>query len=1041
MANYQSLKAAINAVIKANGNKEITGTVLNETLTAMVNSLGADYQFAGVATPSTNPGTPDQNVFYLAGKAGTYTNFNSIVLPNGVSILKWNGSWSSETVAAGDGIFDISAYKETGGKLATFADLSAALDGGNNIPSALRKGGMSVKFIQSSDNNYIQARLMANAFTTDITKWQVVDDEPTAGSDNLVTSGCVATMDYFAFEPGSFKSDGTEQDGSYYQRVRARSVLPVKVKFGDCIDFAAFDGVKFSWYVEFWDSQDSYIGELDSNWRNDNIKRYITQGDGTIRILVKKNDGVDFTKEDIRSLRGSFSIIKRQTNILFDSLHVSIERGTMDDGAIDNKNNPTIRVRSGLYDCKLSHSNSIINIIETVDSSPLTYVAYLLDEDGIYKSRLTPNWTSGDLTVNEKGFVRFLFKKGDNASISDTDLQNISKGISVQGKDYVGIDAITDELNVKLSQGNPQPLAMKLGYIDNNGNFVSTTNKAVTDYICVSPNDRFYIMSSGIGSPVFRIAAVSYYTEKKEFLYTETILNYLPYTVSRNGFVRVQIIYSTGATISINDTNNVLYLTQYNSYVFGANDYYFNSWESGRIKTDGTDFDWNHYCRTKLYFPVKKGDKVHIVDGVNYRYDLLRYNMDRTFIGNTGDMSKDQYITEDCLIRLSVKKSPDAAFTEQEIAEMGKMFIIQPDFDNLSVPSYYETEIEQVFDDYVSNYKKQGISYLIITDTHDDYNLETKGLSAYLQRQCAAIVRLAKRTNALFVAMLGDITSGISSKNHITDVTKCMMQILKQCGLPVFVVRGNHDDNTYISPFDERTAETTMFGDEFMARAANVGNPRLVSSSQNDANGAYYCFDFDEKKIRVIVLDDNCNYPVEYEGSYLKYTAGQANWRGIDTAQIQWFAELLENTDYDIILLDHMSLNDAIHPDGTSVGGYHGFDSMNGILNAFQNHTSYSDEVVNCDFTGKTNTIIIENSGDNHTDYGAKGTNGIVYLNTGTASPTIGEISHYIPEGGSYQSVRTANTILEALFDFVMVNPDEVVRLRFGAGSNQTIQR
>lgn len=102
MANYATLKAAINAVIKANGNKEITGTVLNETLTAMVNSLGANYQFAGVATPSTNPGTPDQNVFYIAGQAGTYTNFNTIVLPDGVSILKWNGSWSSETILGVD---------------------------------------------------------------------------------------------------------------------------------------------------------------------------------------------------------------------------------------------------------------------------------------------------------------------------------------------------------------------------------------------------------------------------------------------------------------------------------------------------------------------------------------------------------------------------------------------------------------------------------------------------------------------------------------------------------------------------------------------------------------------------------------------------------------------------------------------------------------------------------------------------------------------------------------------------------------------------
>jgi hypothetical protein len=88
MANYQSLKAAINAVIKANGNKEITGTVLNEVLLAMVNSLGAGYQFAGVATPSTNPGTPDQNVFYIAMQAGTPGSLSLAPAP-GDTPLRW----------------------------------------------------------------------------------------------------------------------------------------------------------------------------------------------------------------------------------------------------------------------------------------------------------------------------------------------------------------------------------------------------------------------------------------------------------------------------------------------------------------------------------------------------------------------------------------------------------------------------------------------------------------------------------------------------------------------------------------------------------------------------------------------------------------------------------------------------------------------------------------------------------------------------------------------------------------------------------------
>lgn len=98
MSNYATLKAAIQAVIYENGNQEITGEVMQATLLSMVNSLGANFQYAGIATPTTNPGTPDQNVFYLAATAGTYANFGNIVLAeNEIAILKYNGAWAKDS--------------------------------------------------------------------------------------------------------------------------------------------------------------------------------------------------------------------------------------------------------------------------------------------------------------------------------------------------------------------------------------------------------------------------------------------------------------------------------------------------------------------------------------------------------------------------------------------------------------------------------------------------------------------------------------------------------------------------------------------------------------------------------------------------------------------------------------------------------------------------------------------------------------------------------------------------------------------------------
>lgn len=180
MANYASLKNIIDQYITTNGQGDITGAILNDVLKSIVNSIGADFLFAGVAEPTTNPGSPDQNVFYIAIKGGTYTNFGNVVIPNGITIFKWNGSWSNQILFAGDGgVFDISAYHATGGTLATYADLSSALDSNNGggVPPSLQKGGMSVKFVGSSDNKYVQYFLTKNVWSASEADWEKMNLE------------------------------------------------------------------------------------------------------------------------------------------------------------------------------------------------------------------------------------------------------------------------------------------------------------------------------------------------------------------------------------------------------------------------------------------------------------------------------------------------------------------------------------------------------------------------------------------------------------------------------------------------------------------------------------------------------------------------------------------------------------------------------------------------------------------------------------------------------------------------------------------------
>ena len=105
MANYDGLKGAIqNNYEWDNGQNKIIGPDVEQCLLALINSLGANYQYAGLAklTPTqTDPGTPDQNVFYIPTEPGIYANFDGLVVSDGeVAIFKYNGTWQKDSTGA-----------------------------------------------------------------------------------------------------------------------------------------------------------------------------------------------------------------------------------------------------------------------------------------------------------------------------------------------------------------------------------------------------------------------------------------------------------------------------------------------------------------------------------------------------------------------------------------------------------------------------------------------------------------------------------------------------------------------------------------------------------------------------------------------------------------------------------------------------------------------------------------------------------------------------------------------------------------------------
>ena len=102
MANYSDLLYAVrNAVNWDNGNHEISGPDMLSILETIIGSLGAEYKFAGVATPESVIPVKDAPVFYLVG-AGEYNNFGSqeVIIPDGtIGVFYKDSEWHYNTVS------------------------------------------------------------------------------------------------------------------------------------------------------------------------------------------------------------------------------------------------------------------------------------------------------------------------------------------------------------------------------------------------------------------------------------------------------------------------------------------------------------------------------------------------------------------------------------------------------------------------------------------------------------------------------------------------------------------------------------------------------------------------------------------------------------------------------------------------------------------------------------------------------------------------------------------------------------------------------
>jgi len=231
------------------------------------------------------------------------------------------------------------------------------------------------------------------------------------------------------------------------------------------------------------------------------------------------------------------------------------------------------------------------------------------------------------------------------------------------------------------------------------------------------------------------------------------------------------------------------------------------------------------------------------------------------------------------------------------------------------------------------------IQFVFATDLHaDDYlNYYTQ-----IQSHLNAIIDIQKYGVLDFIVIGGDLHSGVyhgkeNPKSKLSELAKT----LNDSKVPVLVLHGNHDDNSYyvVPPINPVISNIITKREWFNRMIRPFMNGEIHDTEDNMS--LYYYKDFYSKKIRVICLDSS-DYPIiiNKDGTMKYY--GQ-NFYGFGSRQVLWLQSealnTLDRTDWSVIILSHMATRNA----DLMFNKYDPYNGnlIEGLLKAFMNGTDF----------------------------------------------------------------------------------------------------
>lgn len=339
--------------------------------------------------------------------------------------------------------------------------------------------------------------------------------------------------------------------------------------------------------------------------------------------------------------------------------------------------------------------------------------------------------------------------------------------------------------------------------------------------------------------------------------------------------------------------------------------------------------------------------------------------------------------------------------------------------------------------------KADSIVIPFITDTHAGINNRNLGFlkkTGYDHMQ--SVVNLTKILECDYVVHGGDIIDGSSitvdeAKQSLSE----FINIMNKIDVPVFAMKGNHDDNSLGDTYDKQDLSGVISFSDLKScvfdQSLHKGN---LIVNKDDPEGAYGYYDDTKNKIRVLFFD-SFNTKQKMNGKQYAFPlVSSKGW--FANTQLNWIANAMKAIPkgYKSLIFSHTGIVDyrdttsKIHPEVINAEAVQalikGFESGSKVL--YEGKNKDFPISLNIDFEGvKTQTYAWIN-GHVHGDHFKK----IPQTQVSSIATLCSK-----PDPTETYQYRKFGTIYEDSFSVLVLTPSTKTLdiIRFGAGSSYSL--